>query len=128
MYVAESQSKQKCRVKQSCSYPAVEQRLYQWMDEHNLHDIKVTDKQIRDQAREECLRIYNREWKPSNGWLIGFKARMKKKDMQPDEPILDHDHGFSFNEIEVKGQGPSRWVERIKVRNYSLVMHCCAEP
>lgn len=81
-----------------------------------MKSTKVTDKAIRDRAREECKRIYNRDWKPSNGWLTGFKGRMKRKELQLQiNPAMMpmSDQSTFFGETELKTQ--MKWIEKIKV-------------
>ena len=79
-----------------------------------MKSVKVTDKTIRDRARDECKRIYNRDWKPSNGWLTGFKGRMKRKELQLQmHPNMQMDQNSIFGETELKSQ--MKWIEKIKV-------------
>lgn len=113
---AETQSKQKCRVKQSSSYPEVEHSLYQWLNHQSVKSTKVSDRAIRERAREECIRLYNRDWKPSNGWLIGFKARMKRKEsFQAINTNSDPNSFYGDSQIKV----PNRWIEKIRDKTWA---------
>lgn len=85
--------------------------MFQWLNHLSVKGHKVSDKQIRERAREECFRIYSRDWRPSNGWLIGFKARIKRKELQN---LTLNEDGTELRD-ESEPRGIAKWVEKIRV-------------
>lgn len=124
MLLAESQSKQQCRIKTYSTYPEVEIVLYQWLNHHTMKSVKVTDKQIKEKARDECKRIYNLDWKPSSGWLNGFKTRLKRKDtfqsvvnttVNSPLEIFTLSNSPCKHPSEKVNDRVAKWIEKIKV-------------
>eukprot|EP00595_Chromulina_sp_UTEXLB2642_P001122 CAMPEP_0196768162 /NCGR_PEP_ID=MMETSP1095-20130614/42423_1 /TAXON_ID=96789 ORGANISM="Chromulina nebulosa, Strain UTEXLB2642" /NCGR_SAMPLE_ID=MMETSP1095 /ASSEMBLY_ACC=CAM_ASM_000446 /LENGTH=189 /DNA_ID=CAMNT_0042137365 /DNA_START=243 /DNA_END=812 /DNA_ORIENTATION=- len=117
--LTEIQSKQRCRIKQEAHYPEIEKGLFLWLNHPNIKALKLSDKAIRDKAKDEFFRVYGKEWKPSAGWLVGFKARCKKKDFlnSVSQPDINH-QAFGMNgEPDSK---PARWIEKMKERTIQM--------
>lgn len=61
-------------------FPEIEKLVYVWILFSKSRGINVSDKAIREKAREEYSRIYGKDWNPSNGWVAGFKSRIRRRE------------------------------------------------
>ncbi len=55
--------------------PEVEEKLYSYLVKKTENGETVSNKELIKVAEDLTKSIYNEPWKPSNGWLMKFKAR-----------------------------------------------------